>query len=112
LKTRTTISLVGSVLVLVVSPPSGPQAQQWLEDGRTCFCLRHEQNQIIRNCIGVKAKQDAYATAICQGSEAGDRPMTLTVQPPWEPVQDGTAGCLPCRPAPRLTKELPRGETR
>jgi len=96
-------------LTIAADPFPTLLAQPWLEDGRSCFCLRHEQGQVIANCTGIKGSQDFYVTATCRGgSERGDRPSTLTVRPPWTPVQDGAPGCEPCRPQERETKTLPR----
>lgn len=109
-KRRTSILTTG-VLALLLTQLISLRAQPWLEDGRSCFCLKHETGQVIRNCTGVKAGTDFYVTATCQGSEAGDRPTTLTVEPPWTPIRDGDTGCRPCRDAARITPELPRGPT-
>jgi hypothetical protein len=108
---RSRIAPIGSALALLVLTSDGLSAQPWLEDGRSCFCLQHEQNQVYRNCTGVKGPQDFYVTATCRGSEPGDRPATLTVRSPWMAIQDGAPGCLPCHPALRQTDELPRKET-
>jgi hypothetical protein len=104
-----TMAWVGCILTLLLPLSQGLAGHPWLEDGHSCFCLRHKQDQIIRNCIGVRGKGDPHVTAICSGSEPGDRPSKLTVQPPWTPIQSGAAGCSPCQPGPRETKEVPRG---
>lgn len=103
-----TLLIVG-VLAIAAVPYQQLHAQPWLEDGRSCFCLRDEQGQIISNCIGVQGKSDHYVTAICRGgTEQGDKPSELKVQPPWTPVRDGAPGCAPCRPQARKPQFVPR----
>jgi hypothetical protein len=101
--------LMSIVLAILTVPFQALHSQPWLEDGRSCFCLRHEQGQVIADCIGIKGSKDFYVTAICHGgSERRDRLSKLTVRPPWMPVQDGAPGCTPCRTQERETKTLPR----
>jgi hypothetical protein len=107
--TRRPAALILILALLLPAASRALHAQPWLEDGRTCFCLKHETGQIIRNCTGVKAGNDFFPTATCQGNEAGDQPTTLTVRPPWTPIQDGAPGCRPCRGA-RPTQQVPRGD--
>ena len=107
---RKTFLLGSVVLALMLTAFRRLDAEPWLEDGRSCFCLKHETGQLIRDCTGVKAGTDFYVTATCQGPEAGDQPTSLTVKPPWRAIPDGDTGCRPCRDAARATKELPRGE--
>lgn len=106
---RGIVTYIGS-MVLSLAASGGSYAQPWLEDGLTCFCLKHETGQLFRNCTGVKPPTDAFVTATCKGGETGDQLTLLTVQPPWTPIRDGDTGCNPCRNAPRATKELPRGQ--
>jgi hypothetical protein len=103
-------SLLACAVLALLLTAFSLHAQPWLEDGRSCFCLKHETGQLIRDCTGVKAGTDFYITATCRGSETGDRATTLTVEPPWTAIRDGDTGCRPCRDGTRATKELPRGE--
>ena len=103
-----TSALACGVLALLWSASSALRAQPWLEDGRSCFCLRHEMGKVIHNCTGVKPPSDSYVTATCRGGETGDQLTLLAVEPPWTPIRDGETGCSPCRSV-RPTTKVPRG---
>jgi hypothetical protein len=90
---RKSALLVGSVLAIAAVASQTLQAQPWLEDGRSCFCLRHEQGQVISNCTGIKGTQDFYATATCRKGEKqsanwGERLFTFA-RVPESPMEIG-----------------------
>jgi hypothetical protein len=102
--------LVSFFLSIVLLIPRPAAAQAWQEDGRSCFCLKHETGQIMKNCTGVKPPTDAYVTATCRGSEKGDQLTILPVKPPWIAIRSGDASCISCQGGERETKTLPRGD--
>lgn len=90
-------------VVVVVLPPSatsawGQEPMPWLSDGRTCFCLRHDSGQFLRNCTGTKLGLDFYVTATCRGQDPAGPTSSNPVRPPWSVVQANDPGCDPCRP--------------
>lgn len=104
---RVVLSFLLSILLLI---PRLAAAQAWQEDGRSCFCLKHETGQIMKNCAGVKPPADAYVTATCRGGEKGDQLTIVLVKPPWTAIKSGEASCLSCKGGDRETKTLPRGD--
>jgi hypothetical protein len=102
--------LVSFILSIILLIPRPADAQAWQEDGRSCFCLKHETGQMIKNCNGVKPPTDAYVTATCRGGEKGDQLTILPVKPPWVAIKSGDASCNSCQGSQRETKTVPRGD--
>ena len=99
--------LIGAAALALA--PISMSAQSWMEDGKTCFCLRHPTLGILRGCTGTKFSGD-IVTARCSGGEPGDAITKLKVESPWTPIKNGDDGCTPCTATHTSTKEVPRGE--
>jgi hypothetical protein len=103
---RAAMVLAATVLALAPIPAL---AQAWMEDGKTCFCLKNSSVGVLRGCVGTKLGGDFYVTATCAGGEKGDPTTTLKIEPPWTPIKDGDDGCRPCSEKRGSVKEWPRG---
>jgi hypothetical protein len=90
--------------------PISTSAEPWMEDGKTCFCLKHPTVGVLRGCTGTRFGGDTYVTARCSGGEAGDKVTKIKVEPPWGPIKDGEDACTPCALKRASVKEVPRGE--
>lgn len=102
------IKILGAVVFALA--PISISAEPWMEDGKTCFCLRNPNVGVLRGCTGTRFGGDTYVAARCSGGEAGDKITKLKVESPWSPIKDGDDGCTPCAAKRPSVKEVPRGE--
>jgi hypothetical protein len=101
-------TILGAVILAIA--PISTSAEPWMEDGKTCFCLKHPNVGVLRGCTGTRFGGDTYVTARCLGGETGDKITKLKVESPWSPIKDGDDECTPCAAKRSSVKEVPRGD--
>jgi|SRR5215831_9660393 len=74
-----------------------------------CFCMSHASGAILRGCEAFKAPNDAYSTAVCTDPETGKQSQQ-TMYSEWKRIEAGADRCRVCKPPPRDTREVPRGD--
>jgi hypothetical protein len=101
-------TILGAIILALA--PISTSADPWMEDGKTCFCLKHPTVGVLRGCTGTRFGADNYVTARCSGGEAGDKITKIKVEPPWSLIKGGEDVCTACATKRASVKEVPRGE--
>jgi hypothetical protein len=60
------LCVVVGAIVLALAPIS-TSAEPWMEDGKTCFCLKNPNVGVVRGCTGTRFGGDTDVTARCSG---------------------------------------------
>ena len=96
------ILILGPLVLLSVS--FSTKAEPWMEDAKTCFCLKNPNVGVLRGCTGTRFNGDSYVTARCpQGTK-------LKVKSPWSAIKGGDDECTPCDNKRPPLKFVPRGD--
>lgn len=104
---RDRLTALAILTLLFAAKPPGAAAQADPPEG--CFCLRHVKTQQVQTaCASYKPLRGHYIRGFCT-NEKGE-PADILLTDDWIVIADGAPGCLPCRPADRSIRLVPRGD--